>query len=244
MKKVLIFLFTLLSFAANAQTDLRGFKFGANSGYVLQDGSGAITAMPVQKTDAFEWENKRDTAPEPKWISSQPKWISLQQAHCDSIRQKWKVQYPSRYFPQPPSKLQLWSKTECFKYKSYTVTNAKLAGFAITTFAGLIDGILVGYEFDGRTSFERKYSVSPTGYFGSKSWQMVDNRKIYRFTGAPDFYHTADDVRKFGYISGGIVVGLSGYQVNQKWWHYALDFAASFSLSAASKAAGLYWVRN
>jgi len=146
-----------------------------------------------------------------------------------------------------------WSQHEQWRVKSYPMTNGKVLGFIGAAISGAIDGIVEGYEFDGRKSFERKYNVSPTGYFGSESWRLAYKnndpdqgyKNLYSRTfGANDFYHLADDGKKIGYIGSGITIGISGGRVNTKWWHYALDFVASFSLSAASKAAGLDWIRH
>jgi hypothetical protein len=151
------------------------------------------------------------------------------------------------------TKVQLWANTTVFQFHGYQVNNLKLAGWAGLAFAGAVDGIVEGYEFDGRTSFERKYQVQKSGYFGSESWQRAYKNgnveqgyknRITQSLGAQDFYHHADDVRKLGYISGGIAVGISGTQTNTKWWHYLIDFGIGFAISGATKAAGMYWIRN
>lgn len=145
-----------------------------------------------------------------------------------------------------------WAQHEQFKIKSYPVTHGKALGWVMAAFSGAVDGVVSGYEFDGRRSFERKYSVKPLSFFGSESWKRAypnnnPNLKqvpLWRIAGAPDFYHVADDVRKVGYISGGIVIGMSGAKANTKWWHYAVDFGASLAISGIGKAAGMYWIRN
>lgn len=103
---------------------------------------------------------------------------------------------------------------------AYKVTKAKVAGWGITAVGGALDGMLEGYAFDGRKSFERKHGVSKYGYFGSESW------------------------RKLGYIGGSIILGIGGAKLNNKWWHYAADFTISFAISAATKSAGMYYIRK
>lgn len=54
--------------------------------------------------------------------------------------------------------------------QQYRITRAKIAGWGVLAVAGAADGMVEGYEFDQRKSFERKYNVKKTGYFGSKSY--------------------------------------------------------------------------
>lgn len=156
------------------------------------------------------------------------------------------IKYRTRYFPEtkPTPKINLWGNSQPLKFGSYRITNTKLAGWVVLSFAGAIDGVVEGYEFDGRTSFERKYGANPNGYFGSRSWEKAHTKEtLYtKYFGAWDFYHHADDARKIGYITGGVIVGLSG--ANEKWWHYSVDLGLSFIISGTCKAAGMYWVRN
>jgi hypothetical protein len=118
---------------------------------------------------------------------------------------------------------------------------------------GAADGMVDGYEFDQRKSFERKYNVSKTGYFGSESWRMVyrngDTEQgfksgFHRNMGAFDFYHHADDLRKIGYISGGVIIGINGRKTNTKKWYYIIDFAAAFAISATTKSLSMRWIRS
>ena len=141
----------------------------------------------------------------------------------------------------------------CSVSAQYRITRGKIAGWSAAAVSGAVDGVLEGYEFDGRKSFESKYNVSETGYFGSESWRRAyknndpeqGHKNLYSQTfGAWDFYHHADDARKIGYISGGIVIGMSGAKSNSKWWHYAVDFGIGFAVSGATKAAGMYWIRS
>ena len=120
------------------------------------------------------------------------------------------------------------------QYKPFTKN--KIIGYSILSVAGAIDGMVEGYEFDGRRSFERKYGVNTVGFWGSKSWTQ---KKVLGQTW--DFYHIGDDIRKAGYISGGIVIGIGK---KQKFRHYVFDFLISFAISGASKRLGLLWIRN
>ena len=118
--------------------------------------------------------------------------------------------------------------------------------------AGAADGMVEGYEFDRRKSFERKYGASKTGYFGSQSWKRSykgnnpDNgfkSDFVRIVGAQDFYHHADDLRKVGYLSGGVVIGTQ-HRKNTKKWHTVADFAIGFAVSSLTKSAAMWWIRN
>jgi hypothetical protein len=145
------------------------------------------------------------------------------------------------------------ANAQLFQIGTYKVTKTKVAGWGITAVGGALDGILEGYAFDGRKSFERKYGVSKYGYFGSESWRNVyiqgnpENgfkSPLHGWAGAWDFYHHADDGRKLGYIGGSIILGIGGAKLNNKWWHYAADFTISFAISAAAKSAGMYYIRK
>lgn len=134
----------------------------------------------------------------------------------------------------------------------YRITRAKLAGWGMVAVAGAADGAVEGFEFDGRKSFERKYGASKTGYFGSQSWKRSykgnnpDNgfkSDFVRIMGAHDFCHHADDLRKIGYISGGVVIGLNTHKNTNKW-HTVADFAIGFAVSSLTKSAAMWWIRN
>lgn len=136
---------------------------------------------------------------------------------------------------------------------SYKINAEKIAGWSGLFIAGAADGAKEGFTFDNRKSFERKYGVNPYGYFGSESWRMVYRNgdpvngfksPAHSWAGAQDFYHHADDLKKYGYIAGGFTVAIGGSRVNTKWWHYALDFGISFGVSAFSKAAAMHWIRQ
>jgi len=134
----------------------------------------------------------------------------------------------------------------------YCITRAKIAGWGMVAVAGAADGAVNGYEFDGRKSFERKFNVSKTGYFGSQSWKRAykgnnpDNgfkSDFVRIVGAQDFYHHADDLRKIGYLSGGVVLGLNAHRNTNKW-HTVADFAIGFAVSSITKSAAMWWIRK
>ncbi len=129
----------------------------------------------------------------------------------------------------------------------------KLVGYALVGFGGLKDGLVEGYEFDGRTSWERKRGVDPYSQRGSQSWRLayVDGdpelgfkSKFVEWHGAWDWYHRNDDYRKFGYYTGGIVLGIGGYKTNKKIRHYLFDFAIGWAVSATSKSIGMKFIRN
>ncbi len=145
------------------------------------------------------------------------------------------------------------ANAQLFQIGSYKVTKTKVAGWGITAAGGALDGMLEGYLFDRRTSFERKWGADKNGYWGRYSWRNVYKNgnpdegfksDFHRVSGAWDFYHHADDGRKIGYIGGSIVLGIGGAKVNNKWWHYAADFAITFAISAATKSAGMAYIRS
>lgn len=112
--------------------------------------------------------------------------------------------------------------------------------------AGLVDGILEGYGFDGRKSLERKFGVPPTSYFGSQSWKRayVGNNTdlgfkpgIVKWLGAFDFYHHADDLRKLLYLAGGMLA------TTLKFNFFAVLIGA-FLVSGIAKSLGMKWIRK
>jgi hypothetical protein len=135
----------------------------------------------------------------------------------------------------------------------YRISTAKLIGFGVVTLGGFVDGTVEGYEFDGRTSFERKWGSDPAGFWGSESWRSIYNdgdpslgpkSGFAKWRGARDFYHTADDLRKLSYLSGSISIGIGGAKVNTRWWHYLVDFGISYAISGFAKSRGMNWVRH
>lgn len=136
--------------------------------------------------------------------------------------------------------------------QQYRITRAKLAGWGLVAVAGAADGAVEGYSIQYRKSFERKYGVSKTGYFGSQSWKRAYKDGVQangfksdfvRIVGAQDFYHHADDLRKIGYLSGGVVIGTQ-HRKNTKKWHTVADFAIGFTVSSLTKSAAMWWIRK
>lgn len=145
--------------------------------------------------------------------------------------------------------LSIKTKTDAYKIFAWP----KLVGYSLVAFGGLKDGLVEGYEFDGRKSWERKRGVSHYSQRGSQSWRSVYidgnpelgfKSKFHKWMGAWDWYHRNDDYRKIGYISGGIIIGINGYKVNTKLWHYAADFAIGWAVSATAKSVGMKFIRN
>lgn len=141
--------------------------------------------------------------------------------------------------------------TEKPKKQGYRITKTKLIGWTVLGFTGFMDGAVEGYEFDDRKFFELKYGADPYGFWGSQSW-----RKIY-VNGDPaqgcktvlgcslgsfDFYHVSDDLRKLGYIAGGMTIALGAK--DQKVMHTLLDFAIGFGVSAVTKNLGMSYIRS
>jgi hypothetical protein len=122
----------------------------------------------------------------------------------------------------------------------YKVPKSKVIGWSVLAVTGFIDGAVEGYEFDGRTSFERKYGADPSGFWGSSSWENKDNWYAKNF-GVFDYYHVSDDLRKIGYITGGVIITLGE---KQKIEHLLLDVGIGLLVSAGTKRAGLHWIRN
>ncbi len=84
-----------------------------------------------------------------------------------------------------------------------------IAAFLLATTAAAADGMLEGYLFDGRESFERKYGVDKFSFWGSKSYARPKTG-LEKVVGMLDFYHVADDLRKYGYIIAGELFGVWG----------------------------------
>lgn len=118
--------------------------------------------------------------------------------------------------------------------------------FAILAVAGLVDGILEGYGFDGRKSFERKFGIKAISYFGSESWKLAykDNNVdlgfksgFVKWLGAFDFYHHADDARKLLYILGGMLTMTLNY-------NFFILLIGAFVVSGIAKSIGVKWIRK
>jgi len=103
----------------------------------------------------------------------------------------------------------------------------------------LLDGIVEGWGFDGRHSFERKFNADPNGYFGSNSHEYVREQWFKK-----DFYHNAEDLRVGAYIIGGMLIGAACLIKKKKFWGYVKQYAIAWSVKAITKNIGLRWVRN
>ena len=137
-----------------------------------------------------------------------------------------------------------------FKFE-YKVTKSKAIGWATLIVASAADGMLEGYQFDGRRSFERKYGADPLSWGGSQSWRrayvngdpLQGHSSAYaKHLGAWDFYHLADDVRKFGYVGAGLTIGFNFK--DQNWKAILLDLIISAIISSGSKRIAMEWVRK
>ncbi len=137
--------------------------------------------------------------------------------------------------------------------QKYKLSSGKIAGWLTLSAVSFIDGVAEGYTFDGRKSFERKYSVDPYGFWGSESWRRVyvdgdpaNGHKswLHKNLGAWDFYHAADDLRKYGYIGSASLLGISFYRFDKSIWHWLLDAGISIGLSIFWKRTGMQWIRN
>jgi hypothetical protein len=145
------------------------------------------------------------------------------------------------------------ASNKLLKIKGYELTKTKAVGLALVAIGGITNGMLQGYEFDGRMSFERKYNVDPRGYWGSQSWARRYRdfnpahglaHPAYKHLPVFDFYHTAQIIHHHSLVTGGIIVGISSAYTNKKWWHYGLDLAASTFINSASQSIGLRWIRK
>lgn len=118
----------------------------------------------------------------------------------------------------------------------YKVSKTKVTGWTILAAAGFVDGVVEGFDFDGRTAFERKYNADPYGYFG-----RYQHKKKCGWKPFCDFYHDADDFRKLGYISGGVLITLGE---KQNWKHLLIDLGVGLLVSSGAKRIGLHYIRN
>jgi len=129
----------------------------------------------------------------------------------------------------------------------------KIIANAFLTIPALADGLVEGYEFDGRKSWERKLGVDPYSYGGSLSWTEIyinndpsqgEKSKFRTWLGANDFYHHMDDTRKIGYISGGFLLGRASAKHNNKLWQDLADLAITNIWTGFIKSRGLHYIRH
>lgn len=126
----------------------------------------------------------------------------------------------------------------------YQFGGDKWAAMMITCGAGFVDGVVEGYEFGGRKAFENKWGVKPYSFFGSMSWDSEWSTWERAKMSQKDFYHVADDVRKWGYISGGYLLGKAGQRHNRRKIHDVFDVLLVGIASGLWKSAGMYYVRH
>jgi hypothetical protein len=119
----------------------------------------------------------------------------------------------------------------------------KWAGFGLLAVSSLSDGMLEGYTFDNRKSFERKYGADPYGFWGSQSWRAKHTWYAKQF-GVPDFYHMADDIRTYGRVASGACIGIGGIKSGNTWKQWALDIGIGLVVSSGFKRLGMEWIRN
>lgn len=161
------------------------------------------------------------------------------QTHIDSIWKQYNLYQPSITLQIPNS------------IKTYKLNKYKAVGFCMMVTSGVLNGIRQGYEFDGRTSFERKYHFDPYGYFGSLSWTrryvngIVNDgvKPLYKYFPVPDLYHTLEIMSHTGFTTGGIVIGI-GSRTNKKPIHYLMDFGLAMAVNMVSIQIGYYYVRH
>lgn len=134
------------------------------------------------------------------------------------------------------------------KNLNYKWTEQKMAGLYVLVFSAFVDGVLEGYGFDQRKSFEREHGVAPFSFFGSLSHLNKDNWYAKNF-GVFDFYHVADDIRTWGGRIGGAVYG-AGVVIPMfqkggiNWRHVLIDFLISAIATSGAKRVGMIWIRN
>jgi hypothetical protein len=239
MKKHITILILLCSLSAQAQ-ELKpivgGVYLGSDTIVVTKwDSCSIFTGEPLRITGGYIMNDPLSVGGRDLFITAETRTFHPNEYRDLTPQQK----------PQDVRKLRTVAS-------AYKITRTKMFAWSLIAVGSVFDGLLEGYLHDGRTSFERKWDASKTGFWGSESWRSVyvggnpENgfkSDFIRWTGANDFYHFADDTRKIGYITGGVMIGI-GTKANTKWWHYAVDFGISFAASAISKSAAYYYIRN
>jgi len=122
-----------------------------------------------------------------------------------------------------------------------------ILSFLLHALAAAMDGVLEGYGFDGRKSFERKWGIGPTTFFGSLSHLRKWGR-WYRLTGGvSDFYHWADDARAYGYRIAGFALGCYVIRLliaSHNWLFISALLVGWLVVGSLAKRAGMWWVRE
>lgn len=107
--------------------------------------------------------------------------------------------------------------------------------------ASVADGMVEGFEFDGRKSFERKFKdINPRGFWGSLSHQNTSGWYA-RLNGVFDFYHVADDLRKYGYLAPFIILYYVEHGFN---WPSVGYLGAFIAVSILAKRMAMAWIRK
>jgi len=127
-----------------------------------------------------------------------------------------------------------------YSQNGYKLNREKIYGLVMVGVGGFMDGAVERFEFRGRTVFENRWGADPYGFFGSRSWERLYTHPNFwnKNFGVFDFYHVADDMRKVGYIGGGIVIGIGGGKRRQKFTHYLIDVGLSMVVSGGMKYLG------
>lgn len=135
----------------------------------------------------------------------------------------------------------------------YQFKGPKIGGIVLMAIAAAADGAVEGYDFDNRTSFERKFNWGPYSFGGSLSWTNVYNNHqvdqgfksaLHKWYGAFDFYHVADDVRAVGYKAGGGMFFIGSYKQNTRRRHWLLDVVIVSVVTSGAKSLGMKWIRS
>lgn len=135
-------------------------------------------------------------------------------------------------------------KNDFLQLNTYKWNKQKTIGFSVLIIASIADGLVEGWEFGGRRAWEIKFGVAPRSFWGRNSYLRAFKnfdpaqgpKNIYtKMFGAWDFYHLADDIRKFGYIGGGIMITIGAK--GQKWQHILLD-AVIYSIGTTLAKSG------
>ena len=120
--------------------------------------------------------------------------------------------------------------------------------------ASIADGMVEGFEFDGRGSFERKFGVDPKGFWGSKSHVITQQNFWNKHLGKFDFYHVADDIRKFFYLLSSLIGGTNTDVINDILLYivtspglplkYTVLFITLFLVGSVFKRLAMAWIRK
>lgn len=137
-------------------------------------------------------------------------------------------------------------------YGQYTFSKGKIISLSVIGLSSVIDGAVERFDHGNRKYFQDRYNVDPYGFWGQESWRKlyINNdpkfgvkSKFYKTIGVYDFYHVSDKIRKTGYITGGIIIGISGHKVNKKPIHYVFDFLLTMGVSMVGRRIGYNYMR-